>query len=122
MTKGDTRHTLLFDAGPDGAIWKDNVQRLQLTKALGDIEAIHLSHWHRDHSGKNDNIAFVMSLSVAELVCRRTRGCDSNDLEGKAAGSKQNHNFSAPGATCVPRDNDTEWPSVLSSRPNLRAA
>lgn len=42
---------MLFDAGPEGDIWAKNVKRLGLEKDVGNIESIHLSHWHRDHSG-----------------------------------------------------------------------
>jgi 7,8-dihydropterin-6-yl-methyl-4-(beta-D-ribofuranosyl)aminobenzene 5'-phosphate synthase len=48
-TKGDEKHTLLFDAGPEGAVWERNATRLRAK--IGDIEHVHLSHWHRDHSG-----------------------------------------------------------------------
>lgn len=47
--KGDTQHTLLFDAGPESAVWERNVKRLGLD--VSPIEHIHLSHWHADHSG-----------------------------------------------------------------------
>ncbi|KAK0906968.1 hypothetical protein LTR91_015422 [Friedmanniomyces endolithicus] len=46
---GNKRHTMLFDTGPENRIFELNAQRLRAP--LGDIEAIHLSHWHRDHSG-----------------------------------------------------------------------
>ena len=45
------QHTLLFDAGPEGEIWEKNANRLKLVEEIGKIELIHLSHWHRDHSG-----------------------------------------------------------------------
>ncbi|KAK3073385.1 hypothetical protein LTR53_005093 [Teratosphaeriaceae sp. CCFEE 6253] len=46
---GDRRHTILFDTGPEEAVFEHNAKRLKAP--LGDIEAIQLSHWHRDHSG-----------------------------------------------------------------------
>ncbi|KAK0264290.1 hypothetical protein LTS09_001768 [Friedmanniomyces endolithicus] len=46
---GNKRHTILFDTGPEDRAFELNAQRLRAR--LGDIEAIHLSHWHRDHSG-----------------------------------------------------------------------
>ncbi|KAI1461049.1 Metallo-hydrolase/oxidoreductase [Annulohypoxylon moriforme] len=49
VTKGDKTHTLLFDAGPEEAVWERNATRLGLDP--GRIERIVLSHWHRDHSG-----------------------------------------------------------------------
>ena len=41
--------TMLFDTAPEEAIWELNVGRLQ--PDLAAIDLIHLSHWHRDHSG-----------------------------------------------------------------------
>ncbi|KAJ6133513.1 hypothetical protein N7471_008728 [Penicillium samsonianum] len=48
-TKGDKKHAILFDAGPEEEAWERNVKRLQPN--LSSVEVIHLSHWHRDHSG-----------------------------------------------------------------------
>ncbi|KAI1388388.1 Metallo-hydrolase/oxidoreductase [Hypoxylon trugodes] len=48
-TKDGKSHTLLFDAGPEEAVWERNVTRLGLDP--GRIERVVLSHWHRDHSG-----------------------------------------------------------------------
>ncbi|QQK48279.1 Metallo-beta-lactamase superfamily protein [Penicillium digitatum] len=48
-TKGDTKHAILFDAGPEEEAWERNVKRLRPN--LFSVEVIHLSHWHRDHSG-----------------------------------------------------------------------
>ncbi|KIX93274.1 uncharacterized protein Z520_10917 [Fonsecaea multimorphosa CBS 102226] len=47
--KGDKRHTILFDTAPEEQIWELNAKRLRAD--LSSIERIHLSHWHRDHSG-----------------------------------------------------------------------
>ncbi|KAF3763434.1 metallo-beta-lactamase superfamily protein [Cryphonectria parasitica EP155] len=47
--RGDQKHTLLFDTGPEGSTWTRNASRLRVD--LAAIEHIHLSHWHRDHSG-----------------------------------------------------------------------
>lgn len=47
--KGDTRHTVLFDTGPEEAAWERNANRLKAQ--IENIEVIQLSHWHRDHSG-----------------------------------------------------------------------
>jgi 7,8-dihydropterin-6-yl-methyl-4-(beta-D-ribofuranosyl)aminobenzene 5'-phosphate synthase len=46
---GSERRTMLFDTGPEGRAWELNVGRLGVS--LHGVEAIHLSHWHRDHSG-----------------------------------------------------------------------
>ncbi|PWY92794.1 metallo-beta-lactamase superfamily protein [Aspergillus heteromorphus CBS 117.55] len=48
-TKDGERHTLLFDAGPEGEAWERNVKRLR--PDLSAVELVQLSHWHRDHSG-----------------------------------------------------------------------
>lgn len=48
-TKGDKKHSVLFDAGPEGDAWERNVKRLR--PDLSCVEVVQLSHWHRDHSG-----------------------------------------------------------------------
>jgi len=48
-TKGGVKHTMMFDAGPEGQAWERNAKRLGVD--LASIERIQLSHWHRDHSG-----------------------------------------------------------------------
>ncbi len=54
---GDQTRTLLFDAGPDGAVFERNITRLQLD--LGAVEAAILSHGHFDH-GAGLEVAFRM--------------------------------------------------------------
>ncbi|KAI1083465.1 Metallo-hydrolase/oxidoreductase [Whalleya microplaca] len=49
VTKDGKSHSLLFDTGPEEAVWEKNVTRLGLDP--GVIERVVLSHWHRDHSG-----------------------------------------------------------------------
>jgi 7,8-dihydropterin-6-yl-methyl-4-(beta-D-ribofuranosyl)aminobenzene 5'-phosphate synthase len=63
-TKGDTKHTLLFDAGPEGAVWERNVGRLQAD--VGGVEVIHLSHWHRDHSGGLEKAVAAVNAARSE--------------------------------------------------------
>ena len=46
---GNQRHTLLFDAGPEGAIFLRNCRNLGVS--LADVEAIAISHGHWDHMG-----------------------------------------------------------------------
>jgi len=48
-TLGDETRTALFDVGPYGDVWLDNIGRLGID--LTEIEWIFLSHWHADHSG-----------------------------------------------------------------------
>lgn len=49
VTAGEKKHTLLFDAGPEEDVFEKNVTRS--TTGLSAVEHVHLSHWHRDHSG-----------------------------------------------------------------------
>src|SRR5690349_7999893 len=44
---GGTRHTILFDTGPEGAIFLRNCRALGIR--LGDVEAIAVTHGHWDH-------------------------------------------------------------------------
>ena len=46
---GKTFRTLLFDAGPDGLVLRDNVARLGFD--IGSVDAVFLSHGHWDHAG-----------------------------------------------------------------------
>lgn len=48
-TAGEQSHTLLFDAGPEEDVFEKNVTRSRTD--LSGVEHVHLSHWHRDHSG-----------------------------------------------------------------------
>lgn len=48
-TKGTQSHTLLFDTGPEESTFTRNAHRTRAP--IARIEHIHLSHWHRDHSG-----------------------------------------------------------------------
>ncbi|KAJ5111006.1 hypothetical protein N7532_001541 [Penicillium argentinense] len=48
-TKGNKKHSVLFDTGPEEDVWERNVKRLR--PDLSSVEVIQLSHWHRDHSG-----------------------------------------------------------------------
>jgi 7,8-dihydropterin-6-yl-methyl-4-(beta-D-ribofuranosyl)aminobenzene 5'-phosphate synthase len=47
--RGEVRHTLLFDTGPEGAIFIRNCANLGI--AFGEIECIAVSHGHWDHMG-----------------------------------------------------------------------
>ena len=47
--RGDTSHTLLFDTGPEAAVFEQNVERLGFD--MGTVEGIVLSHGHWDHCG-----------------------------------------------------------------------
>jgi 7,8-dihydropterin-6-yl-methyl-4-(beta-D-ribofuranosyl)aminobenzene 5'-phosphate synthase len=43
------KQTLLFDAGPEGDVFKRNVNKLNAN--IGNVEAVVLSHGHWDHAG-----------------------------------------------------------------------
>jgi 7,8-dihydropterin-6-yl-methyl-4-(beta-D-ribofuranosyl)aminobenzene 5'-phosphate synthase len=47
--RGDRRHTVLFDTGPEDYAFERNVTRLGVD--LGTVESIVLSHGHADHAG-----------------------------------------------------------------------
>ena len=47
--KDGVRRTVLFDTAPEEDVWDKNARKLRAS--IEDIEHIHLSHWHRDHSG-----------------------------------------------------------------------
>ena len=49
VQRGDVRHTLLFDSGPEEYAFERNTTRLGVD--LGRIEGIVLSHGHWDHAG-----------------------------------------------------------------------
>lgn len=49
VQRGDTRHTVLFDSGPEDYAFERNTTRLGAD--LGKVESIVLSHGHWDHSG-----------------------------------------------------------------------
>ncbi|KAF9916992.1 hypothetical protein FBU30_001043 [Linnemannia zychae] len=47
--KDGKEHRVLFDTGPDSAIFLENAKRLEIE--FEKIDVIVLSHWHVDHSG-----------------------------------------------------------------------
>lgn len=76
-TKGDTKHTLLFDAGPEGAVWARNVGRLRAD--VSGVEVIHLSHWHRDHSG-----GLEQAVRLINAAANERRSDDKGEDKSKA--------------------------------------
>src|SRR5215510_6378207 len=59
--RGDTARTLLFDTGPDEAVWDRNIDRLGFD--LGCVDALVLSHGHWDHAG-----AMLRALEMIQLA------------------------------------------------------
>jgi 7,8-dihydropterin-6-yl-methyl-4-(beta-D-ribofuranosyl)aminobenzene 5'-phosphate synthase len=49
VTQEEKQHSLLFDAGPEGAVFKRNVEKLKID--LKTVEELVLSHGHWDHAG-----------------------------------------------------------------------
>lgn len=56
-SQGAVKQSLLFDAGPEGDVFKRNVTKLKVN--LGEIGAVVLSHGHWDHAG-----GFLMALDL----------------------------------------------------------
>ena len=56
-SKEGVTHTILFDAGPEGDVFKRNTTKLNVD--LGLIEEVVLSHGHWDHAG-----GFLMALNL----------------------------------------------------------
>jgi 7,8-dihydropterin-6-yl-methyl-4-(beta-D-ribofuranosyl)aminobenzene 5'-phosphate synthase len=56
-----SRHTLLFDAGPDESIFERNVIRLGVD--MGGVDAMMLSHGHWDHAGAMPRALQMMTLA-----------------------------------------------------------
>lgn len=59
--RGDAARTLLFDTGPDAAVFERNVERLGFDMAL--VGGIVLSHGHWDHCG-----AMLRALEMIQLA------------------------------------------------------
>lgn len=59
-TRGAVSRTLLFDTGPDAAVFERNVERLGVD--LGRVDGIVLSHGHWDHCG-----AMLRALEMIQL-------------------------------------------------------
>ena len=62
--RGDISRTLLFDTGPEAAVFERNVERLGFD--MGSVEGIVLSHGHWDHCGA--------MLRALELIRARNGG------------------------------------------------
>ncbi|WPG97898.1 Hypothetical protein R9X50_00068100 [Acrodontium crateriforme] len=67
--RGSERHTLLFDTGPEESAFERNARRLRAE--LAQVEVVHLSHWHRDHSG--GMIQALRMIHAAKVAAGRER-------------------------------------------------
>ena len=61
---GERRRSVLFDVGPYGDVWVDNVERLGID--ISSIDTVFLSHWHWDHSGG-------LPVAIAAVTSARRR-------------------------------------------------
>lgn len=61
---------MLFDTGPEESAWRRNATRLRAD--IATIEHVHLSHWHRDHSG-----GMLEALRMIRAA-RQSKSHDSN--------------------------------------------
>lgn len=73
-TRGDGgKHTMLFDTGPEESAWERNATRLRAD--IASIEHIHLSHWHRDHSGGMlEAVRMINAARIEPGASARPRG------------------------------------------------
>jgi len=62
---GDTRHTLLFDTGTEGAAFIRNCRNMAID--LGEVEEIAVTHGHWDHMG-------ALPAALDAIAARRGRG------------------------------------------------
>lgn len=86
--RGSTRHKLLFDAGPEGAIFLRNCENLGV--ALDDVEAVAVSHGHWDHMG-------ALPAALAEITAgKRKVPCHVNPGMFLERGVKLNDGRIAP--------------------------
>ena len=60
-SKDEKKHTVLFDAGPEGDVFKLNMSRLHVDPTM--IEEIVLSHGHWDHAG-----GFLTALQLIKNI------------------------------------------------------
>ena len=68
--RGDTSHTLLFDTGPEAAVFEQNVERLGFD--MGTVEGIVLSHGHWDHCGAMLRALEMIRAGTADAPYRPT--------------------------------------------------
>ncbi|KAI2611429.1 Metallo-hydrolase/oxidoreductase [Hypoxylon fragiforme] len=82
VTRDGKSHSLLFDAGPEEAVWERNVTRLGLDP--GRIERVVLSHWHRDHSG-----GLLSAVRMVEGAKKNRKTEEEEEDAGKQRGDSE---------------------------------
>jgi 7,8-dihydropterin-6-yl-methyl-4-(beta-D-ribofuranosyl)aminobenzene 5'-phosphate synthase len=87
VRRGETTRTLLFDTGPDAAVFERNVERLGFD--MGSVDAIMLSHGHWDHCGallkalalvrqRRDGAAIPTHMHPGMYATRATKAADGS--------------------------------------------
>jgi len=72
-TVGDRRHKLLFDAGPEGALFLRNCKNLGVS--LAEVGAIAISHGHWDHMGAlPDAVGHISAAAGRAVPCHVNAG------------------------------------------------
>src|SRR5262249_55316149 len=69
---GSTRHKLLFDAGPEGAIFLRNCKDLGV--ALDDVEEVVITHGHWDHMGALTAALDGITQGMRRVPCHVNEG------------------------------------------------
>ncbi|WRT65723.1 uncharacterized protein IL334_002671 [Kwoniella shivajii] len=74
-TIGDSTRTVLFDSGPEPHSIARNISAMKVD--LTNLDAIVLSHWHRDHSG---GILKALEIRKEQLQLRKTPPGDQDEM------------------------------------------
>jgi 7,8-dihydropterin-6-yl-methyl-4-(beta-D-ribofuranosyl)aminobenzene 5'-phosphate synthase len=75
---GDVRHTLLFDTGPEGAIFLRNCANLGIH--LADVECIAVSHGHWDHMAALPDAIDAIVKEGGEVTVHSIPECLTNAI------------------------------------------
>ena len=103
--KGTQRHTILFDTGPEEDVWERNALRLRAE--VGEIEAIQLSHWHRDHSGGMLKALAMITGEQKKVISGNPRvHVDLHPARPKYSG------FHPPGMSVISMESDPSFDDI----------
>lgn len=108
--RGESRHTILFDTGPEEEVFARNVSRLGVD--LGMIEGIILSHGRWDHAG---------GMLLALDLTREHNGGREVPFYGHP-GMYAARAMKQPDGSCTPQAVGTVPPSMTYSAPVMVAA